>query len=107
MTSVGPLTKETWISKILKKKTNIPLISFQQLDFEIDMIFEIWELIPKQKKYCQTKRAPIEFAKSWQKWHQYFSTLLKNLSSWGQYSGLEKEKQAVFRSPRGNKKNDD
>jgi len=57
-----------------------------------------------KKKDCQTKRAPIEFAKSWQKWHQYFSTLLKNLSSWVQYIGLEKEKQAVFKSPRGNKK---
>jgi len=101
---LGLWPKKLEFQKYLKKKTNISLISFQQLDFEIDMIFEIWELIPEQKKDCQTKRAPIEFAKSWQKWHQYFSTLLKNLSSWGQYSGLEKEKQAVFRSLRGNKK---
>jgi hypothetical protein len=55
MTYVGPLTKETWISKILKKKTDISLISFQQLDFEIDMIFEIWELIPEQKKIVKQK----------------------------------------------------
>jgi len=75
--------------------TDISLISFQQLDFEIDMIFEIWELIPEQER-LSNKRAPIEFAKSWQKWRQYFSMLLEKLSSWGQYSGPEKKKNKQY-----------
>jgi hypothetical protein len=38
-----------------KKNTDISLIWFQQLDFEIGMIFEIWELIPEQERLSNKK----------------------------------------------------
>jgi len=65
--------------------------------FWIDMIFEVWELIPEQKD-CQTRRISIEFAKSLTR---MTSTLLK--SPWqvdhlGQYSGPWEGKQTTFRS---------
>jgi hypothetical protein len=52
---LGLWPKKLEFQKYLKKKTDISLISFQQLDFEIDMIFEIWELIPEQKKIVKQK----------------------------------------------------
>jgi hypothetical protein len=58
---VGFLTKEAWISKILLKNWHLSdFISTTRL--WIDMIFEIWELIPEQD--CQTGRTLTEFVKS-------------------------------------------
>jgi hypothetical protein len=53
ITCVGSLIKKSLIFKrSFRKRTS--LISFQQTRLWIDMIFEIWELIPKQGKDYRT-----------------------------------------------------
>jgi hypothetical protein len=75
-------------------KTDISLISFQQLDL-IDMIFEIWDFIPEQEGLSNKKKTLIEFAKSVTK---MTSTLLntpwKVETAMGNTVDPEKEKRA-------------
>ena len=104
MTCVGSLTKEAWISKKYLYKTDISLIPFQQLDFGIDMIFEIWELIPEQERLSNKKSTDrvykvLDKSDINTSWH-----FLKSWATEGNTVDLEKEKQAIFRSARGNKK---
>ena len=102
MGRVGSLTKEAWILK----KNDISLISFQQLDFEIDMIFEIWDLIPKQERLSNKKstdRVCKILDRSDINTSRHF---LKSRAAGGNTVDPKKEKQGVFRSVRGNKKND-
>jgi len=54
-------SKSLIFKRSFQKRTS--MISFQQTRLWIDMIFEVWELIPEQKD-CQTRRISIEFAKS-------------------------------------------
>jgi hypothetical protein len=84
-----------------KKKTDISLISFQQLDFEIDIIFEIWELIPEQER-LSNKKSTYRVCKILDK--SNINTSRHFLKSWavgGNTVDPEKEKQALFRSARG------
>ena len=104
MACVGSLTKEAWISKKYLYKTDISLIPFQQLDFGIDMIFEIWELIPEQERLSNKKSTDrvykvLDKSDINTSWH-----FLKSWATEGNTVDLEKEKQAIFRSARGNKK---
>ena len=45
--------QKAWFSKDFQKRTS--LISFQQTRLWIDMIFEIWELIPEQERFSNKK----------------------------------------------------
>jgi hypothetical protein len=101
MTRVGSLTKEAWISK----KKDISLISFQQLDFEID-IFEIWDLIPEQER-LSNKKSTNQVCKILDRSDINTSRhFLKSRAVEGNTVDPEKKKQAVFRSAGDNKKND-
>ena len=65
ITCVGYLIKKkTWFSKgLFKKRTS--LISFQQTRLWIDMIFEIWELIPKQGRLLNTEKHRLSMWNPW------------------------------------------
>ena len=101
ITCVGSLTEETWFSK-----TDISLISFQQLDLNWH---DLWNMrvdsitrkIVKQQEHRPNLQNP------WQEWHQHFLTLLEKLTTWGQYSGPWEGKQSVFRSAGDKEKSDD
>ena len=98
ITCVGSLKKSLIFKRSFQKSTS--LISFQQTRLWIDMIFEVWELIPEQKD-CQTRRISIEFAKSLTR---MTSTLLDTpwkVDHLGQYNGPWEGKQKVFISAGG------
>jgi len=98
ITCVGSLTEETWFSK-----TDISLISFQQLDLNWH---DLWNMrvdsttrkIVKQQEHRPNLQNP------WQEWHQHFLTLLEKLTTWWQYSGPWEGKQWAFRSTGGNER---
>jgi len=98
ITRVGSLTEETWFSKILLK-TDIFLISFQQLDLNRHDRWNMRFDSRTRKIVKEEHRANLQ--NPWQEWHQHFSTFLEKLVTWGQYSGLLERKQTVFRSVRG------
>ena len=80
------------------------MISFQQLDFEIDMIFEIWELISEQER-LSNKKSTDRVCKILDR--SDINTSRHFLKCWaaeGNTVDHEKEKQTVFRSAWGNKK---
>jgi hypothetical protein len=68
MACVRYLTKETWFSKILLKKTDISMISFQQLDFNG---YDPWNLQvdSRTRKTFKRKDHWLSLQSNWQKWH--------------------------------------
>jgi hypothetical protein len=51
------------------------------------MIFERNELILEQEKILEQKNHGLSLQSPKQKWHQYFSTILEQLTGQGQYDG--------------------
>jgi hypothetical protein len=63
---------------LIFKRTS--LISFQKTRLWIDIIFEIWEVIPEQGRLSNKEEHRLSLQNPWQKWRWHFSTLLEK---WG------------------------
>jgi hypothetical protein len=102
MMCVGSLTKKLDFQKIFPK-TDISLISFQQLDLNRH---ERWNMRfdSRTRKIVKQEEHRLNLQNPWQEWHQHFSTLLEKLTTWGQYSGSWVGKQTIFRSAGGNQR---
>ena len=70
-------------------KTDISLISFQQLDLNRHDLWSMRFDSRTRKIFKQEHRLSLQ--NPWQKWRQHFPTLLKMLTTWGQYSWTKKE----------------
>jgi len=103
MTCVGFFYQRSLIFKIFFK-TDISLISFQQLDL-IDMIFEIWDFIPEQEG-LSNKIKNIDRVCEIRDKNDINSSQhsLKSWDSHGQYSGPWKGKTSTFSSAGGQRK---
>jgi len=99
---VGSLTKKLDFQNICSK-TDISLISFQQLDLNRH---DLWNMIfdSRTRKIDKQEEHRLNLQNPRQKWHQYFSTLLEKLTTWGQYSGPWERKQTVFQISWGQRK---
>ena len=86
MTCVRSLTKKRLDFPKIFSKTNISLISFQQLDLNRHNLWSM-RFDSRTRKIIKHRRTSIESAKSLIEMTLKSSTLLEKLSSWGQYSG--------------------